>query len=162
MLDSACLPLTAYAIPPYHVVTITTDLPEGPYSLGATVILQCRVTPPSPEGTIYSWTDSIPSTYLSSTRPNLTLTIPVHHPGQGHYYCTVYNGSSVLGIGSTTIAVRSELDKSYLLIVLWARVAGKIKANDLQQLFVCMSMWGSFHVKSTHTQKESWPHEFQS
>ena len=29
---------------------------------------------------------------------------------QGHYYCTVYNGSLILGVGSTTIDVRSESD----------------------------------------------------
>ena len=103
---------TAYAAPPYHEVIITTDPPNGPHSLGATVILQCRVTPPPPEGAIYSWTDSIPSTSLSSTQPNLTLTIPAHNPSQGHYYCIVSNGSSVLGVGSTTISVRSELDKT--------------------------------------------------
>ena len=163
MLDSACHLLTAYAAPPYRVVTITTDPPKGPHSLGTTVKLQCRVTPPPPEGAIYSWTDSIPSTSLSSAQPNLTLTIPVHHPSQGDYYCTVYNGSSVLGVGSTTLTVRSELDKSYLLIVLWARVAGKIKANNLQQLTIRLHInIGSFYVKSTHTQKGSWPHKFQS
>ena len=101
---------TAYVAPPYHEVTIRTDPPEGPYLLGSAVILQCSVSPPLPEGVTYRWTDSIPSTYLSSTQPNLTLTIPVHHPSQGHYYCTVYNGSSELGVGSTTISVRSELD----------------------------------------------------
>ena len=99
-----------HAAPPYHEVTITTDPPDGPYPLGSTVILQCSVTPPPPEGAIYSWTDSIPSTTLSSAQPNLTLTIPAHHPSQGHYYCTVYNGSLVLGVGSTTISVRGELD----------------------------------------------------
>ena len=99
-----------HAAPPYHEVTITTDPPEGPFPLGSTVILQCSVTPPPPEGVTYHWTDSIPSTSLSSTRPNLTLTIPAHHPSQGHYYCTVYNGSSVLAVGSTTIRVRGELD----------------------------------------------------
>ena len=73
------------------------------------MILQCSVTPPPPEGVTYRWTDSIPSTYLSSTQ-NLTLTIPAHHPSQGHYYCTVYNGSLVFAVGSTTIRVRGELD----------------------------------------------------
>ena len=101
---------TAYVAPHYHDVTITTDPPEGPYPLGSTVILQCSVTPPPSEGVTYRWTDSISSTYLSSTQPNLTLTIPAHHPSQGHYYCTVYNGSLVLGVGSTTIDVRGELD----------------------------------------------------
>ena len=104
------LPHAAYVAPPYHEVTITTDPPEGPYPLGSTVILQCSVTPPPPEGVGYSWTDSISSTSLSSTQPNLTLTIPAHHPSQGHYYCTVYNGSLVLGVGSTTIDVRGELN----------------------------------------------------
>ena len=99
-----------YAAPPYHEVTITTDPPEGPYPLGSTVILQCSVSPPPPGGVTYRWTDSIPSTYLSSTQPNLTLTIPAHHPSQGHYYCTVYNGSLVLGVRNTTIRVRGELD----------------------------------------------------
>ena len=103
------LPHAAYVAPPYHEVTITTYPPEGPYPLGSTVILQCSVTPPPPEGVTYRWTDSIPSTTLSST-PNLTLTIPVHHPSQGHYYCTVYNRSLVLGVGSTTIDVRGEWD----------------------------------------------------
>ena len=97
-----------HAAPPYHEVTITTDPPEGPHPLGSTVILQCSVTPPPPEGVTYTWTDSIPSTTLSSTQPNLTLTIPARHPSQGHYYCTVYNGSLVLGVGSTTISVRGE------------------------------------------------------
>ena len=64
MLNPACLPLTAYAAPPYCVVTITTDPPKGPHSHGATVKLQCRVTPPPPERAIYSLTDSIPSTYI--------------------------------------------------------------------------------------------------
>ena len=104
------LPHAAYVAPPYHEVTITTDPPEGPYSLGSTVILQCSVTPQPPEGVGYSWTDSISSTYLSSTQPNLTLTIPAHHPSHGHYYCTVYNRSLVLGVGSTTISVRGELN----------------------------------------------------
>ena len=104
------LPHVAYVAPPYHEVTITTDPPEGPYPLGSTVILQCSVTPPPLEGVGYSWTDSISSTYLSSTQPNLTLTVPAHHPSQGHYYCTVYNGSLVLGVGTTTIDVRGELD----------------------------------------------------
>ena len=85
----ACIPNTAYAVPPYHVVTITTDPPKGPHSLGATVILQCRVTPRLPEGAIYSWTDSIQSTILSSAQPNLTLTIPAHHSSQEDYHCTV-------------------------------------------------------------------------
>ena len=113
MLHSACHHLAAYAIPPYCEVTITTDPPKGPYSRGATVKLQCRVTPPQQEGAIYSWTDSIPSTSLSSAQPNLTLTIPAHHPSQGHYYCTVSKGSSVLGVGRATITVRSELDKTW-------------------------------------------------
>ena len=104
------LPHAAYVAPPYHEVTITTDPPEGPYPLGSTVTLQCSVTPPPPEGVGYSWTDSISSTYLSSTQPNLTLTIPAHHPSHGHYYCTVYNRSLVLGVGSTTISVRGELN----------------------------------------------------
>ena len=99
-----------HAAPPYHEVTITTHPPEGPYPLGSTVILQCSVTPPPPEGVTYRWTDSIPSTYLYSTQPNLTLTIPAHLPSQGHYYCTVYNGSLVLGVGSTTLRVRGEWD----------------------------------------------------
>ena len=98
-----------HAAPPYHEVTITTDPSEGLFPLGSTVILQCSVTPPPPEGVTYRWTDSIPSTYLSSTQ-NLILTIPAYHPSQGHYYCTVYNGSLVLGVGSTTIRVRGELD----------------------------------------------------
>ena len=98
-----------HAAPPYHEVTITTDAPEGPYPLGSTVVLQCSVTPPPPERVTYRWTDSIPSTTLSST-PNLTLTISAHHPSQGHYYCTVYNESLVLGVGSTTIDVRGEWD----------------------------------------------------
>ena len=102
-----CLP---HAAPLYHEVTITTDPPEGPHTLGSTVILQSRVTPPPPEGVTYRWTDSISSTTLSSIRPNQTLTIPAHHPSQGHYYCTVYNGSLVLGVGSTTIRVRGELN----------------------------------------------------
>ena len=109
----------SHAAPPYHEVTIKTDPPEGPYPLGSTVIFKCSVTPPPPEGVTYRWTDSIPSTYLSSAQPNLTLTIPAHHPSQGHYYCTVSNGSSVLGVGCTTVDVRGELDIyltcSYLL-----------------------------------------------
>ena len=113
MLHPACLRLTDYAAPPYREVTITTDPPKGPHSLGATVILQCSVTPLPPEGVTYSWFASIPSTTLSSTRPNLTLTIPAYHPSQGHYYCTVYNGNSVLGVGSTTVSVRGELDKTW-------------------------------------------------
>ena len=36
----------SYAAPLYHEVTITTDPPEGPFSLGSTVVLQCSVTPP--------------------------------------------------------------------------------------------------------------------
>ena len=99
-----------YVAPPYHEVTTTTNPAEGSFTLCSTVIFQCSVTPTPPEGVTYSWSASIPSTYLSSTRPNLTLTIPVHHPSQGHYYCTVYNGSSVLAVGSTTISVRGELD----------------------------------------------------
>ena len=96
----ACLPNTAYASPPYHEVTITTDPPKGPLSLGITVILQCRVTQPLPEGAIYSWTDSIPSTILSSAQPNLTLTILAHHPSQGDYYCTVVGHSTLLSTWS--------------------------------------------------------------
>ena len=64
MLHPACHHLAAYAIPPYREVIITTDPPKGPYSLGTTVKLQRRVTPPPPEGAIYSWSDSIPSTYI--------------------------------------------------------------------------------------------------
>ena len=107
-----------HTAPPYHEVTITTDPPEGPFPIGSTVSFQCSINPPAPEGATYSWSDSIPSTYVPSTQQlNLTITIPAHHPSQGHYYCTVSNGSSVLGVGSTTISVRSELH-SYIW---WSR-----------------------------------------
>ena len=90
---------------------MTTDPPEGPFPIGSTVILECNINPPAPKGAAYSWSGSILSTTLSSAQqPNLTLTIPVHHPSQGHYYCTVSNGSSVLGVGSATIDVKSKLD----------------------------------------------------
>ena len=146
----------------YRVVTITTDPPKGPYSLGATVKLQCRVTPPPPERAIYFWSDSIPSTTSSSTQPNLTLTIPAHHPSHGYYYCTVSKGSSVLSREYHHYCEKwvGQNLESYLLIVLWARVAGKIKANDLQQLTICLHVnVGSFHVKSTHTHTHKKNHD---
>ena len=99
-------------------------------------ILQCSVTPP-PEGVTYRWTDSIPSTYLSSTQSNLTLTIPVHHPSQGHYYCTVYNGSLVLGVGSTTISVRGELD-----VHIYQQTFHVLR-QAWMLLYITLNVWGS-------------------
>ena len=133
ILHDACLFLAAYATPPYHEVVITTDPPDGPYPLDTTVILTCSVTPPPPEEAIYSWTDSIPSTTLSSAQPNLTLTIPAHHPSQGHYYCTVYNGSLVLGVGSTTIRVRGELVYTSSLLLALSMIVLKQARMPLYQ-----------------------------
>ena len=95
--------------PSYREVTITTDPPEGPFPIGSTVTFQCNINPPPPEGPSYSWTDSISSTYLSSNQPNYTIMVSSHHPSIGNYYCTVHNGNSVLGVGSITINVKSEL-----------------------------------------------------
>lgn len=89
---------SSYAALPYCEVAITTDRPKGPYSLGATVILHHRVTPPPPEGAIYSWNDSIPSTFLSSAHPNLTITIPAHHPDRcfsNVLWCLLFKCSKV-------------------------------------------------------------------
>ena len=147
ILHAACLFLAAYATPPYHEVIITTDPAEGPYPFDTTVILTCSVTPPSPEGAIYSWTDSIPSTTLSSAQPNLTLTIPAHHPGQGHYYCTVSNGSTVLGVGSTTISVRSELDKQTMFGIVTSKSC--LMKGLVNTIWVCSAMiscWQSLVV----------------
>ena len=100
-----------HAAPPYHEVIITTDPLEGPYFLGSTVILR---DPTSTRGSDLPL-DWFPSfNYLVF---NSTLTIPAHHPSQGHYYFTVSNGSSVLAVGITTMSVRGELDTSSLLLL---------------------------------------------
>ena len=117
------------------------------YPFDTTVILTCSVTPPSLEGAIYSWTDSNPSTTLSSAQPNLTLTIPAHHPGQGHYYCTVSNGSTVLGVGSTTISVRSELDKQTMFGIVTSKSC--LMKGLVNTIWVCSAMiscWQSLVV----------------
>ena len=106
--------LPRHVAPPYHEVRVTTDPPVGPFPIGSTVTLQCSVNPPPPEGVTYSWSTSIPSTNFHANQPNLTITIPVNHPSKGHYYCTVSNRSSQLGVGSTSIDVQGGL-KVYIL-----------------------------------------------
>jgi len=89
---------------------VTTDLPVGPFPIGSTMTLQCSVNPPPPEGVTYSWSTSIPSTNFYTNQPNLTITIPANHPSKGHYYCTVSNGSSEIGVGMATVNVEGELE----------------------------------------------------
>ena len=103
-----CFP--ACIAPPYHEVRVMTDPPLGPFPIGSTVTLQCSINPPPSEGVTYSWSTSIPSTNFYINQPNLTITIPTKHPSRGHYYCTVLNGSTEIGVGSTTIDVKGKLE----------------------------------------------------
>lgn len=99
-----------YIAPPYHDVRVTVDPPVGPFHIGSSVTLQCSINPPPPERVTYSWSTSIPSTNFYINQPNLTITIPTKHPNRGHYYCTVSNGSTEIGVGSTSIDIKGKLE----------------------------------------------------
>jgi len=99
----------SHAAPPYHEVTVKIDPPNSPFFIGSVVTLQCIVNPLPPQGATYSWNASLPNTYVYSTHPNMTVTIQANHPSQGHYYCNVSIGGSVLGVGSAIVEVKGEI-----------------------------------------------------
>ena len=94
-------------------VTVVSDPPNGPYSIGSTVNLTCLIHPQPPgEGVTYQWRDYI--TYISpvvanSSLPYATLTIGRGHPHTAKYYCQVYYRSQLLASGSTVITVQGRL-----------------------------------------------------
>ena len=104
---------------------------------------------------LLDWFHSINYLIFNSTQLDPHNQGPAHHPSHGYYYCTVSKGVPPL---------LWEVSWTKFGIILINSVISKsCRANDLQQLTIHLHVKvGSFHVKSTHTQKESWPQEFQS
>ena len=108
MLNCISLHLTDQV---FYDVTVTTDPPNGPFTIGSTVALYCHSNPPLPPGVTYTWRAALYSSTLYSDSPqasNATVTIGLNHPSIGHYYCVVNSGTSTLGVGKADISVQSK------------------------------------------------------
>ena len=95
----------------YYSVTITTSPTEGPHPIGSTFNLTCSTHPPPPDGVTYQWTSSDPlsSIYSPALDAYVPFALATIHPGhtkQARYFCHVYSGSDLLGVGSTVINVQ--------------------------------------------------------
>ena len=95
----------------FYDVTVTTDPPNGPFTIGSTVALYCHSNPSLPPGVTYTWRAALYSSTLYSDSPqasNATVTIGLSHPSIGHYYCVVNSGTFTLGVGKADISVQSK------------------------------------------------------
>ena len=95
----------------FYDVKLTTDPPNGPFTIGSTVALYCHSNPPLPPEVTYTWRAALYSRALHSDSPqasNATVTIGLNHPSIGHYYCVVNSGTSTLGVGKADISVQSK------------------------------------------------------
>ena len=95
----------------FYDITVTTDPPNGPFTIGSTVALYCHSNPPLPPGVTYTWRAALDSSTLYSDSPqasNASVTIGLNHPSIGHYYCVVNSGTSTLGVGKADISVQSR------------------------------------------------------
>jgi len=95
-----------------YTVTVFTDPPRGPHTLGSTVNLTCQVHPQPPmEEVTYQWRDYIHNTspvVANSSLRYATLSIGTGHPQTGKYFCHVYYRNQLLATGSTVIIVQGK------------------------------------------------------
>ena len=98
---------------PVCSVTVVTDPPSGPYSIGFIVNFTCLIHPQLPEeGVTYRWRDYVLYTspvVANSSLPYATLTIGRGHPHTAKYYCQVYYRNQLLASGNTVITVQCRL-----------------------------------------------------
>ena len=92
----------------YYSVGIAINPPDGPYPIGSELNLTCSINPAPPDvKPTYEWRSSEP---VYPVTPDDTVPIAkAHisgHSKQARYFCHVYSGSALLGVGSTVITVQ--------------------------------------------------------
>ena len=95
-----------------YTVTVVTDPPRGPHTIGSTVNLTCLVHPQTlGEEVTYHWRDYIPNispVASNSSLPYATISIGTGHPHTARYFCKVYYQNQLLATGSTVINVQGK------------------------------------------------------
>ncbi len=93
------------------MIAVESSSPAEQSAIGSKMTLYCDVQPEPPKGTTYAWSSSVNGDSIhidDNSFPNATVSIPVHHPSVGHYYCHVYVNGAQIGTGSIVVKVLGE------------------------------------------------------
>ena len=92
-------------------ITVVTAPREGPFRLRTSVTLSCQVNP-QPSGRVtFSWKSSDQNSGLpsgNSTSSNTILRINYNHLHFGWYFCYVYSGGTLVGVGRTLVETEGQ------------------------------------------------------
>ena len=84
---------------------------EGPFRLRTSVTLSCQVNPQPPGRVTFSWKSSDPNSGLpsgNSTSPTVTFSIGYEQLCFGWYFCYVYSGGTLVGVGRTLVETQGQ------------------------------------------------------
>ena len=84
---------------------------EGLFRLHTSVNLSCQVNPQPPGRVTYSWKTSDPNSRLpsgNSTSPTVTFRIGYEQLCFGWYFCYVYSGGTLIGVGHTLVETQGQ------------------------------------------------------
>ena len=90
-------------------IQYTTGSGDDSLTIGSQLTLTCNVKASSYDLTrefTYNWSTPAPSNILSDpTSPSAIVTIPTNHETNGEYFCSVYDGETLIGVGSITLKI---------------------------------------------------------